>query len=187
MKIQKFHQELPKNESDKLRSLHRNKEWDELANLIYALRCKGWTLTAMAFPLGVTRERIRQLYNKGSLAGAEYWLPHISDAPLFETAKERGRREVRERKSLPLLSDDVINYLNEEYRIVKHVNGVSSKELKERSKNFTHLLAFLLEQGHTIPQLAEALKVRYRTISFRLGRYGFRSLPPSQSQYRVKG
>lgn len=185
MKIQRQLQVLPNRDGAKLRSLYRSKSYQDLSNLIQALYEKGWTLTAIAEPIGVSREYVRQLRHRHSPDGPEYWRPVISDPPTFETAREKYVREAKERRP-PEIPSEVATYLRKEFKIVKKVNGKSSPEMKERSRNYTHLLQYLIEQGHTVAQISKVLSVLPRTVSFRLARYGFRKLAPSQQHARVK-
>jgi hypothetical protein len=71
--------------------------------------------------------------------------------------------------------------------IAARVNGGTPPDHPDRaaSARYAALLHTYLTQGYSLTYLADVVGCTFRAIKFRLGRYGYRTLPPSMAHERV--
>lgn len=144
---------------------------DRLDSLLLAANANGWTLTALAAPLGWTREWVRQRVARAEPAAG---LPDIPPPPRKVTAMPKPRRRLE-------LKPELIDELREMQAVARTVNGAMASDHPARrvSEQLAAQLAAYVEQGVTVYYLAQMLGVTHNAIFFRLHRHGYRKPPPS--------
>jgi hypothetical protein len=152
-----------------------------------ALRCtlvlarrKGWTLQALGDALGLTRERIRQIiaipFKPGQFTGSPIDIPAPPPRPL---TKEEQRRAAR--KPTPRLTEQEKAQLRELYSRSRAAGKCSPDHPAiVAGKQLAALMDGYLRRGYRISDVAGALRITTPAVQLRLGRYGYRPLPPSQ-------
>ena len=149
---------------------------------IVALRDKGWSLSAIATPLGLSRERIRQLsethpfdlgYSQLICNSNGYELPELPTKPV----KERVEKVVIEP------SGEVVSRLLELQPMAQSVRGKSQK-YRTQGEEYTRLIASEIQRGVLTSHLADKLGVTHSALNFRLVRYGYAETSSSAECYR---
>lgn len=137
-----------------------------------ALKDAGWTLQAIAAPLNITRERVRQ-----RIAEAARDLDLIVPAP----PAKPWRRPVRRYHLWPAEQREAVAL----YEIARTVNGGTAEDDPARaaSQRLSELFAELICRGVTAPAIAEAVGCSVVTVNMRLARHGYRKTPPSVAAY----
>jgi hypothetical protein len=181
---QKRNQTLPPEFADTLRTLHRDQD-PRLAPTLSVARRNGWTLQALAEPIGITRERVRQIVTfECSWAGVDINdLPDVPPRPLKRLPSPKPPR-----KRLTV-RPEVAERLRELQAVAARVNGGTPADSPDRevSKQFTAELDALIKQGVSVKHLAGVLETQRSAITLRLGRHGYRALPPSQADTAYRG
>lgn len=165
-----INQQVPDAFADVLRNLAVT-DPDRLDSLLLAARTNGWTLTALAAPLGCTREWVRQRVLRAEPAVG---LPDIPPPPRKVNPMPKPQRRLE-------LKPELVEELREMHAIARTVNGGMSADHPARrvSEQLTAQLAAYVEQGVTAYYLAQVLGANPNTIKFRLARHGYRKPPPS--------
>ena len=149
---------------------------------IVALRDKGWSLSAIATPLGLSRERVRQLsethpfdisYSRLTCNSNGYEVPELPTKPV----KERVERVVIEP------SGEVVSRLLELQPMAQSVRGKSQK-YRTQGEEYTRLLASEIQRGVLTSHLADKLGVTHSALNFRLVRYGYSQSNSTAKCYR---
>jgi hypothetical protein len=93
------------------------------------------------------------------------------------------------RTSNPQPGAAIADDLRAMHAIARTVNGGTPADAPERevSKRLSAALDALVQQGVSVYRLAQLLGVRHSAITARLGRHGYRALPPSQADDTYKG
>lgn len=146
---------------------------------------KGWTLTALAEPLCLSRERVRQrLRDYDPPDEPPAGLPEIPEPPRRPLLPSPPRDPRLTRKQP--ISDGMAAWLRDMYRTAKLMRGSIRLDDPRRgvSEAFTAVLADLQDQGVSAGTIAKAIGCRPQTIYFRLRRHGYRHNAPSQLPYR---
>lgn len=140
---------------------------------------EGWTYTALAQSLGLTRERVRQLANgaTGHANGVDIPPPPNKPDPQPPAPPP------------PALSKDEVDHLRRMWEKVRTVNGATpvGDPRRELSKQFAAELAAAHNRGVSVYMIARQLGVSHGAIRFRLGRHGYLPLPPSMRDQQYKG
>jgi hypothetical protein len=187
MKID-FRMTLPAQFAERLRELHprtghRLREPQTQLRLTLAVaRRKGWTLQALADGVGLTRERVRQIVAEIDLGqytpvqiAALGEIPAPPPRPLTKEELARAARKPR----LKLTGPE-----QDELRTLKRkamANGVNRPDHPAvvAGLALAALINAYLARGYYMSEIAKACGVTKHAIRQRLGRYGYRSLPPS--------
>jgi plasmid maintenance system antidote protein VapI len=141
-----------------------------LLSYVVALREGGWTFESMAQPLGISRERVRQLYNEV--------LPYETGLALAEAQRvgfvvpERPIREEKAKHTPKKLSPEALERLQHLQPRAQLVRSNSAR-FRAEAEEFVQLLNKQREAGVTIYQMAKALGVTHAAIRSRLVRYGY--------------
>jgi hypothetical protein len=164
---------LPADFADRLRGMYSpgKPSW-RFAVVAAAAHNAGWTLQSIADAVGITRERIRQITNDVYRSG---YIPQGYDVPPVPV------KPVPVKPQKPRLTEEQAAYLRQLNTRAKATGlmrrddprVVAGRELAALLHRYTVL-------GHTLVELAAACGVTKTSIVFRLGRYGYRSLPPTQ-------
>lgn len=175
------HQVVPDSFAETLRLLRRTRDLRLPMTLRLAAQ-EGWTYTALAQPLGVTRERVRQLANAatGHANGVD-----IPPPPYKPDPQPPGPPP----PSPPALSEKEVDHLRRLLKVARTVNGATPVDhpLRELSKQFAAELAAANGRGVSVYMIAQQLGVSTGAIRYRLGRHGYLPLPPSLRGQRYKG
>jgi hypothetical protein len=161
---------------------------EALFAIIHSLRESGWTLNAIALPLGVTRETVR-LWAKA--AEATDGLPAL-DLPAPPTPpptkSQVDAKRVSTKRALATARDNRIldKVLPELLSLQEQAQGLRGpSELDPAtaaaSKRYTELLAEARSAGISPTVLARALGIKPVTIAARLRRHGYRPKAPSEN------
>ena len=174
--------------SDRLVAAHNRRFEDgyvSLYALVAALRASGWTLQAIATPLGVSREMVRQW----QIGSESMDLPPVTVEPMVKMmTKEEIHREgvsarlrERDRREIAIL-EDYLPRLKELKPMAEALRGPSrfNPEGAAASAEYTRLIDEALRAGLRAPVLAEALGVQHITLMARLRRSGLRQTAPSE-------
>jgi transcriptional regulator of acetoin/glycerol metabolism len=172
----------------RLREAHAMRRENEipLLALVHALRATGWSLQAIAEPLGVTREIVR-VWNKKAEDLTD--LPRLTvEAAPSHISKETERNEsvamrrlIRDQREKAVL-DAHLPRLRELKPLAEALRGPSRFDPTKASASleYTTLLNETLAAGVRTRVLAEALGIKEITIHARLRRGGFRKTSPSE-------
>lgn len=169
-KKQKWGLVLPQNVVDSLKDLRDNKKKEMFADYVALLRDEGWTLASIADPLGLTRERVRQiavscesLELAGNFADAMSW--EIPAVPM------RSSKYVR-KLPVPLKpSDETVARLMALKPVAGSVRWTSDKGRAE-AEEYVAIIAGEVKRGVSVYMMAKALGVTPLAIRSRLSRYG---------------
>lgn len=171
MKRNRWKPSLPEEVKTRLTVLRVTGEDEALADYISALRGEGWSLAAIAEPVQVSRERIRQLSDvdeydtmlrtRRAVARGEA-LPRVTTKPVIEKIKP------------PVIEPNmaVVERLREIQPLAQSVRGNSPRYRRE-AEEYSRLVAEQLARGVRVKTLAELLEVSYSALKFRLVRYGY--------------
>lgn len=142
---------------------------DMLQSKIAALRLGGWTFKSISVPLGVGRERVRQLYAEcGDPRRAA--VDALDDGFVVPTPPSFPAREKIYR---PQTSEAGLNRLRELHPLVRQVRA-NSKNNRAEAEEFAALLwEEHSKRGVSVYQLAKDLGVTNAAIRSRLIRYGY--------------
>lgn len=155
---------------------------DALRCHIVALRGAGWTLESIASPLGMSRERVRQIGNLSiDLAGDSARSKELGlDAPEVP----RVERKVYVPAVKPQPSEDNLARLRELQPFVKQVRG-RSLAYRHEAEEYTELLNIEHnENGVSLYRLAKELGVTHGALRFRLVRYGYKKTGSESRVYK---
>jgi hypothetical protein len=147
-----------------------------IAKLHYA----GWTLQAIADPLGVTRERVRQRCVDATEAA--YSSPELPEVPVWVPP-------VKPRKvSPPQMRSEFQRWLQETYALASRCRGSHAIGSPPRvaTEQVWAAIHRVVKQGISCAEVARVVGVQTRTIYAGLSRHGYRKLPPSQQAYEGK-
>lgn len=168
---------LPAEFAEKLASMYeyygRPMSW-QLVMLLAHARDAGWTLQSLANALGMTRERMRQILEP--VKAADYPPPPPGTIPAVPVKPARPVKPPP-----PQLTGEQAAQLRDLNRQA-NVRGKMSPDRPEVAA--ARLLAQTLhnyrKQGYRLAHLAEAMGVTAEAVHFRLGRWGFGPLAPTQ-------
>jgi hypothetical protein len=166
----KANQRVPEEFADILRHLYASNP-DRLDSLLLAANMNGWTLSALAVPLGLGRERVRQRVAKAEPAVN---LPEVPPVPRRDNQMPNPKRRLE-------LKQELIDELLEMQAVARTVNGAMHPENPARrvSEQFSAQIAAYVDQGVTVYYLAQVLGVHHNAIFTRLARHGYRDPAPS--------
>jgi hypothetical protein len=174
-------QHVPDDFADLLIELYlkgrRTGQLDLLDCVLTEANRKGWTLTALAEPLGLTRERIRQRVARSTAGFGPHELPAIPDPP----------RRPPPPPPRPRPSEGMADWLRDMYATARTVNGATRLDDPRRGvgEAFSAVLADLIDRvGYSGADVARAANIKTQTMWFRLRRHGYRHNAPSQKPYR---
>ena len=158
------------------------------------LRDSGWTLGAIAEPLGVTRERVRQIISTVDREDEDTVSSIVKSVGIdippapekISVIRERERQLERERKESvraePLREN--LDRLRELQPLAQQVRSNSPKYRVE-AEEYTRLLAHEhLERGVSLFRLAKELGVTHGALRFRLVRYGYKEATSEHKVYK---
>lgn len=175
-------QVLPQEAADVLRSVAHDKKIRDA--YILALRVKGWTLQSVATPLGMSRERIRQIEMGVNpvdainlLADGTFPIPEIP-VTYVEVTVGVERTEPK---------PETLARLKELQPAAQKVR-YDHKQNRAEAEEYTALLwKAYNEEGVTIKHLARLLGITHGAIRFRLTRYGYLETAGTSTAYtRIK-
>lgn len=159
---------LPSDAADKLKSVSHDVT---LRNAyILALRVNGWTLASIAEPLGITRERVRQIESNVDpvdairlVSSRTFPVPNVPTVTVEVTVGyERAEPNA-----------DTLARLKELQPLAQKVRYNHPQHRKEAEEYTALLWKAHSEQGVTIKHLSRLLGVTHGAIRFRLARYGY--------------
>lgn len=131
------------------------------------LRDAQWTLQSISEAAEVTRERVRQIVQRGSDANASAY--PVPEPPQHE---EKKPREYIEPDPVKLARLKELKPYAERVR-------ANSPEWREEAEEYSRLIADVhLNDGVSLYRLAKRLEVSHSALRFRLARYGYK-LPKS--------
>lgn len=161
-KIIKREQTLPQDVLDTFKAITDIKKRNQY---IIALKQGGWTDSAIARAVDISRERVRQLAQQTM---SEPTL--ISDLPI-----PTPPRETKYTKVYPELPKEMLDRLLELKPLAQQVRG-HGKRFRAEADEYSYLLNQAIEtQGISVYRLAKILGVTIGAIQFRLTRYGYRT------------
>ena len=175
-KKQKWGLILPTEVIVSLKDLRDNKHKEMFADYVELLREEGWSLASIADPLGMTRERIRQIANSckslelaQAFADARGW-----DIPRVPYLVPKYSRKT----PIPLKpSEETIARLMALKPVASSVRWAGSKGRAE-AEEYVSIIAGEVKRGVSVYMVAKSLGVTPLAIRSRLSRYGH--LPPTQ-------
>lgn len=142
----------------------------ELRAAIAMAREKGWTLQAIAGPLGITREYVRQLAAKATDALPSFPIPDTPPKPAQY-----------QKKIWPTLTPQQARRLVTLSRRAKVAGNMADDDPRViASRDFAALVQHFLDEGFRIGHLAETLGVTKGALHHRLSHHGYRKISPSQ-------
>lgn len=160
---------------------------DVIAAHIVALRKAGWTLDSIAQPLGMSRERVRQIGNTiidvpGALElSASHDLDDVPPAPPRVT---KASTRVKRAPSPRPLPENLARML-ELQPLVRQVRANSSAYRSE-AEEYTRLInEEYANRGVTLYRLAKELGVTHGALRFRLVRYGYKTTTSTAKVYQT--
>ena len=150
---------------------HGNVDFD---NYVATLRQAGWTLAAIAAPLNITRERIRQRADHGTV-------DHDLVVPI------RPRPEGRRKKFWPRISERGKAEMADLQRQASLVRGPTPVDHPHRaaSERLAELMADAKLRGVRDRDIAAAAGVSVSAVRLRLARHGYVTRPASVAPYRA--
>jgi len=179
--VSPYGQHVPDDFADLLIELYlkgrRKGQLDLLDCVLTEANRKGWTLTALAEPLDLTRERIRQRVARSTGGFASHELPSIPEPP----------RRPLPPPPRPRPSEGMAAWLQDMYATARTVNGATQLDDPRRGvgEAFSAVLADLIDRvGYSGADVARAADIKTQTMWFRLRRHGYRHNAPSQQPYR---
>lgn len=159
---------------------------DVIAAHIVALRQSGWTLDSIAQPLGMSRERVRQIGNtiidvpRALEVSAAHELDSVPAAPVRATKASTRVKRVPS----PTPSPEVIERLLELQPLVRQVRA-NSPAYRGEAEEYTRLLHEESKRGVTLYRLAKELGVTHGALRFRLVRYGYKNTTSNAKVYQT--
>jgi len=173
---------------DRLKRAHdaRTTEGPEaLYALVRALRTAGWTLAAIAEPLGVTREAVRlweQKYEELVLPSVTVEVPAYGvPKAVVEAEEAAARKSARERREAEVLRQNLPRLLALQDD-AQNLRGPTARNpgRADASREYTALIDETVRAGVRARVLADALGVKMITVNARLRRSGLRQTAPSE-------
>lgn len=162
-KILKRKQELPQDVVDIFKGFTDIKKRNQY---IIALGNAGWTDSAIARAVDVSRERVRQLSHQTVLSEPSL----ISDLPIPTPPREKKYSKV-----YPEMPKEMMDRLLELKPLAQQVRG-HGKMYRAEADEYTYLLNQAIETHNiSVYRLAKLLGVTIGAIQFRLTRYGYRT------------
>lgn len=167
--------EVPQDFADILRGMRDTEDPRLNTTLAHAHR-NGWSLQDLGDVFGVSFQAIQQRVRRC----ADYLtseLPHIPLPPRPPTRLPEPPRRQRLR-----VRPEIAQRLREMQQRAAKVNGATPPDHPDRAvaAEYTLMLHRLIQQGVSAYHLASVVGVSVDAIQFRLGRHGYRPLPPSQ-------
>lgn len=169
-------QAVPESLAQELRRMRANHD-DRFGATLDSANRYGWTLAALGAAVGFSGEAIRVRLTKPYTPYPTSALPHI---PL---PVRRPDPEPRPSRLRLLIDEETADRLREMWVVARAVTGGTPVDSPKRrlSEQFTAKIAELVEQGVTVYQIAQTLGCAVSGVYLRLGRHGYRPLPPSQA------
>lgn len=154
-----------------------------------SLRDAGWTLNAIALPIGVTRETVR-LWAKAAEELPELPVLDLPAPPQQAPTKSQvDRKRINTKKALAeardkRVFDELLPEMLELQPLAQKLRGPSENapEIADASRRYTELLAEAIAAGMSPTVLARALGIKPVTVAARLRRHGYRPKAPSENQ-----
>lgn len=170
MAIQKANQVLPAEVAQALQLSRANKHVFR-AN-IRTLGQAGWTGTAVANAVGLSRERIRQIMDTDadSLQEPSIAVPEPPEKP------EPGRK-----RATVDISPDILERILELKPVAQSIR-FTHKNGRPEAEEYTRLIAQEIERGVSVYQMAKSLGLTPNAIRFRLIRYGYMEPSPTMAK-----
>jgi predicted transcriptional regulator len=134
-------------------------------DLIKGLRRVGWTYASIADPLGLSRERVRQI---SSQRGSGTYQESIPLPPYKPVKVERVFVEP---------SAETLARLKELQPKAQQVRSTSPRYRQEAEEYTALLNKAHVEEGVSVYRLAKRLGITHSSIRFRLARYGYKPSP----------
>jgi hypothetical protein len=161
--------ELPNEVVETLQQLKSTDNNAKLHSYIVALRNKGWSLSAIAKPLDLSRERVRQLSITHPFDIAQSEMECISNGYNLPSVPAKP---VKPKRVVPDPDPAVVSRLLELQPMAQQVRGVSQK-FREQGEEYTQLIASEVSRGVPAYRVAKSLGVTNSAVMFRLVRYGY--------------
>lgn len=174
--------ELPSEVIDTLQHMKDTKDNSGLHAYIVSLREKGWSLSAIAKPLDLSRERVRQLsvthpfdisYSQLQTNSNGHSVPEVPKKPVVAKVE----RVIIEPNPV------TVARLLELKPMAQAVRGKSQK-YRAQGAEYTRLIAEEVTRGVTASHLAKELGVTHSALNFRLVRYGYSETSSSAKCYQ---
>lgn len=175
-KKQKWGLVLPTEVVLALKDLRDNKKKEMFADYVELLREEGWTLASIADPLGLTRERVRQIAKScESIELAQNFAEAMGwDIPRVPYLAPKYIRKT----PVPLKpSAETVARLLALKPVASSVRWTSDKGRAE-AEEYVSIIAGEIKRGVSVYMVAKALGVTPLAIRSRLSRYGH--LPPTE-------
>jgi len=156
-----------------------------LPYLARVLRDSGWTLSAIAEPLGLTRERVRQIINSATDKDYES-LADFANSIGFEIPAPPPKPVLEERKKSvrPTVGQENIERMLELQPFARQVRS-NSPLYRAEGEEYTRLIAYEhLERGVSLFSLSKELGVTHGALRFRLVRYGYKEATSEHKVYK---
>ncbi len=153
---------------------------DESIAAIHAARDAGWTLQEIGDVLNLTRERVRQLYERDADAAVE----GFPQKPARPAATKKIPGYVLRRG---LVSAEEMAELAEMARAAKWRRSGGDPQFVEVAEEFWSRINHLATLGVPVAWLSKRIGLSSSTLAQGLRRYGYRKPCPSQSQRRTGG
>lgn len=151
---------------------------------IFVLREAGWTLESIASPLGMSRERVRQIANQVwdfDSARRESKVNGMEFVPAPPPRPVRERKEIQPR---PRPTEDNLARLLELQPLVQQVRA-NSPRFRAEAEEYTKLIAHEHnDRGVSLYRLAKELGVTHGALRFRLVRYGYKQTNSESRVYK---
>lgn len=151
--------------------------YQQLNYYLHQLHGAGWTLESLGAALRVTRERVRQRIAKAvrvpldvPVIGPPPPPEHLPAAPLPAPT----RPEIPEQEVAELLRLHTIAVRYRGHMLSTSAPAVAGRDLADLMNKL------VTEDGITPNTIAKAMGLTRNSVTLRLGRYGYRDLPPSQ-------
>ena len=151
---------------------------DEAIAAIHAARDAGWTLQEIADVLRLTRERVRQLYERESDAA----ITNFPQKPERPAAPRPVPGYVLRRG---LVSPEEIAELAEMQKVAKYRRRGGDSAKDAIAEEFWSRVNHLVQLGVPHSWLSRQMGLSATTLRMGLGRYGYRAPCPSQPQRRT--
>ena len=149
---------------------------------IVALREAGWTLESIASPLGVSRERVRQIVKSVEDIPTAVDLSRASGLVAPKVVKPERAVRVKVERPKPLESN--VKKLLELQPLARQVRA-NSPAYREEAEEYTRLINYEhSERGVSLFQLARDLGVTHGSLRFRLVRYGYKETSSTSKVYK---
>ncbi|GGO98060.1 hypothetical protein [Wenjunlia tyrosinilytica] len=153
----------------------------ELAHYVNALVGAGWPMSAVAAPLGVTRQEIHRINKQSSTLPRPARLPKVPALP--EPAPEPSAKELRAPQTL---TPAEAKRLRELAPLASKVRGVTAEDdpKREASEKFSKLLAEAWIRGVPRTELQKVTGQSPAAMRARLARHGYINRGASERPYK---